>query len=70
MRHPGRPMARCLTDPLGLPIPPGELHEPRFRGKCRLCGRRLTCNGRSNCGSCGPRADRLPTAAELEGAEG
>lgn len=49
----GRPIEWRLTDALGLPIPDGELYQPRFRERCATCGQRLICNGCSDCGRCG-----------------
>lgn len=61
----GKPIEWHLTDPLGLPLSPNELHIPRFRKKCRHCGSRLICNGCTNCGGCSEPAERLRTWEEL-----
>lgn len=51
--HPGRPIEWELADPLGLPVPPEALWQPRFRRHCATCGSRPVCNGCSECGRCG-----------------
>jgi len=41
-----------LTDYLGLPLDNGQLHQPKFKSQCIMCGSRMICNGCSNCGKC------------------
>ena len=48
----GKPIHFDLYDSWGQPIPEEELHVPRFRQLCKTCGRRMVCNGCSDCGNC------------------
>jgi hypothetical protein len=57
--HVGAPLEWHLTDPLGLPLPPECLHQPRYRTRCMSCGSHLICNGCCNCGLCGEPPERL-----------
>ncbi len=50
----GRPIEWDLRDPIGLPVPAGELYERRFSEACAECGSRLICNGCVGCGGCAP----------------
>ena len=59
VEHAGRPLAWRLADPLGMPLAPGELYEPRFRARCHGCGSHLICNGCCNCGLCGEPPEDL-----------
>ena len=52
MGYQGQPISWQLTDPIGLEIPPSELHRPQYGAQCAACGSRLICNGCSQCGRC------------------
>ena len=54
----GRPIRFDLRDAWGLPIPQEDRYVPHFRERCRICGRRLICNGCSDCGKC-EKTDRM-----------
>lgn len=53
----GKPIKWRLTDPLGLEIPAQTLYVPHYGPQCANCGSRPICNGCSDCGRCGNKAE-------------
>lgn len=48
----GKPIHFLLYDNWGQLIPKENLHTPKFRKNCNMCGSKLICNGCSDCGKC------------------
>ena len=63
--HPGHPIRWHLTDPLGMDIPPAELHVPLYQPHCLRCARRPICNGCSSCSLCGHKDPPRPLSELL-----
>jgi protein gp37 len=62
MNYSGRPLVFKLVNEYGE-IPAEELYIPHYRGHCRTCGGRLTCNG---CGDCGKCREPVMTKKEMD----